>query len=116
MNPHADTLHAIKQKFPFDNWRAYWREPDEQAECDAVEQAFDELLADLIELGPNATEAQKIACFQKAIETTNDHAEVIETTEREDLCELTNDTTVACGLDPDAYGDGEGLASEWRDW
>jgi hypothetical protein len=38
------------------------------------------------------------------------------TIEREDLCELTNTITEACGLNPDDYGSGEGLASEWRDW
>jgi hypothetical protein len=40
----------------------------------------------------------------------------IETGEREDLCELTNVISLAAGLNPDDYGSGEGLASEWRDW
>lgn len=57
--------------------------------------------------------------FRVAIERTNEldaETEMIETGEREDLCELTNRISVAAGLDPEDYGDGEGLASEWRDW
>jgi hypothetical protein len=41
---------------------------------------------------------------------------MIETGEREELCELFNLMAVDCGIDPGKYGGGEGLASEWRDW
>ena len=41
---------------------------------------------------------------------------MIETGEREELCELFNSIAADCGIDPGQYGHGEGLASEWRDW
>ncbi|RFP66166.1 hypothetical protein D0N36_05465 [Hymenobacter lapidiphilus] len=116
MNAYSDNLEAFKQRYPFERWRAYWQQPDEQQQCNEIEQAFDQLLAELVALGPDATEAEKVACFQTAIEATNASDGIIETGEREDLCELTNQISVAAGLDPAAYGDGEGLASEWRDW
>jgi hypothetical protein len=72
-------------------------------------------------MGKDACEEQKIDLFKKAILATNDLDEatghtLIETGEREELCELTNQISIACGLDPKKYGSGEGLASEWRDW
>jgi len=41
---------------------------------------------------------------------------LIETGEREDLCELIDQITIAAGLNPENYADGEGLADEWREW
>jgi hypothetical protein len=41
---------------------------------------------------------------------------LIETGEREDLCELIDQITIAAGMDPKNYGDGEGIADEWRNW
>ena len=116
MSSYADTLYATKQTYPFDRWRTFLKDADEHESCEEVQKAFDVLIADLIELGPAASEAQKKKAFQKAIEATNEHEDIIMTGEREDLCELTNTITEACGLNPDDYGDGEGLASEWRDW
>jgi len=85
--------------------------------CAEVKAIFDTLISDLVTLGEDASEADKVALFQKAIEATNEVDEdVIETGEREELCELTDSIAVACGLDPRNYGDGEGLASEWREW
>ena len=116
MSTYADQLNAVKQQYPFARWRKYWQQPDEQEDCNRIEQAYDQLIARLTELGPDAPEAQKIECFEQAIAVTNEHAGVIETGEREDLCELTNVVTQACGLQFADYGDGEGLASEWREW
>lgn len=116
MDLYADKLNATKQHYPFDGMRRYWQEPEERAECDALQQTFDKLITQLIALGPDAPATKKIKCFKKAIEQTNEHEGVIETGEREDLCALTNEITLACGLNPDDYGDGEGLASEWREW
>ena len=70
--------------------------------------------------GETASEEAKIESFYAAIKATNvlddETGGMVETGEREDLCELTNVITEAAGLDPDKYGGGEGLASEWRDW
>ena len=116
MSTYADTLNHLKSDYPFDRMRKYWQDPEDQEACHKIEQGYDELIASLIELGPDASEASKIACFEQAIAVTNDYDGVIETGEREDLCELTNSITIACGLDPNQYGSGEGLASEWRNW
>ncbi|MBC6991159.1 hypothetical protein [Hymenobacter sp. BT491] len=120
MSPYADKLNATKQEYPFAGWREYYDDGLEQyteENCAEVEAIFNTLITDLIALGENATEAKKIAAFQKAIEATNElDEELIETGEREEICELTNSMTVACGLNPADYGDGEGLASEWREW
>jgi hypothetical protein len=71
-------------------------------------------------LGEAASESDKLEVFHEAIVATNALNEtddsLIETGEREDLCELCNIIAVAAGLNPEDYGDGEGPASEWRDW
>ncbi len=116
MNTYADKLNAAKQYYPFEAMREYWQEPDDQADCNALQKAFDKLIARLIELGPDAPEEKKVKCFRKALDKTNDHVDVIETGEREDLCALFDEITVACGLIPANYGGGNGIADEGRDW
>lgn len=39
--------------------------------------------------------------------------DLIETGEREELCELTDTIGLACVLNLKNYGDGEGLVAEW---
>lgn len=116
-------LMAAKEFYPFDRWRDSYNDGMTQytkANCNKAQQVFDDLIASLIEAGPNASEAQKKQLFKTAILKTNVLNEqiegLIETGEREDLCELTDKITIACGLDPKKYGSGEGLASEWREW
>jgi|GEM_PF-1542683 len=116
-------LLATKEFYPFDNWRESYNDGLTQytkQNCDRIKKVFDDLIESLVELGENASEEQKKELFQAAIINTNklnDEIEgLIETGEREDLCDLTNKITVACGLDPLNYGSSEGLASEWREW
>ena len=117
MKEYAEKLNAIKQTYPFERMRQYWKQEEGGAEeCTALEGLFDQLITSLIASGPTASEAEKIALFETAVEGSNEYSGVIETSEREDLCELTNTITLACGLNPAEYGGGEGLASEWRDW
>jgi hypothetical protein len=117
---YAEKLNATKNGYPFATWRESFDDGLEQynqENCEEAKAIFDTLISDLITLGEQAPEKEEIALFQKAIEATNELEEnIIETTEREDLCELTNSITIACGLNPVEYGDGEGLASEWREW
>ena len=121
MDTYAEKLNATKETYPFAKWRAsffkYGLEQYTEENVGEVRAIFDALISDLAALGEQAPKEQKIALFQKAIEATNELEEdLIETGEREDLCELTNNITVASGLNPAEYGDGEGLASEWREW
>lgn len=79
------------------------------------------LLSSLMALGEAADEAKKVAHFETAVIALNDlnddtDGSLIETDEREELCDLFNKIGLAAGIDVEKYGDGEGLESEWRDW
>lgn len=120
---YRNKLLATKAFYPFDRWRQNYNEglPQYTAEnCNKIKKVFDDLITSIIEKGANASEEQKKQLFKTAILKTNQLNEeidgLIETGEREDLCELTDKITLACGLNPDKYGEGEGLASEWREW
>jgi hypothetical protein len=120
---YQSKLFAIKQFYPFDRWRESYNNGLTQytkENCDKTKKVFDDLIASLLKIGENAREEQKKELFKTAILKTNQLNEeidgLIETGEREDLCDLADKITIACGLDPHKYGDGEGLASEWRDW
>jgi hypothetical protein len=122
-NEYQNKLLASKQAYPFDKWRQSFNDGLTQyteENCIKIKKVFDDLINSLIEIGNNATEEQKKQLFKSAILKKNQLNEeidgLIETGEREDLCELTDIITKACGLDPTKYGDGEGLASEWREW
>lgn len=120
---YQNKLLETKKHYPFDNWRKSFDGGLTQyteENCTKPKKVFDNLIDDLIEAGENASENDKVELFKKAILKTNqlnDQIEgLIETGEREDLCELTDKIAIACGLNPEKYGDGEGLATEWREW
>ena len=120
---YQNRLFATKEFYPFDRWRESYDEGMTQyteENCNKTKKVFDELITSLVEIGEEANEEQKKQLFKKAILKINKLDEtidgLIETGEREDLCELTDQITMACGLDPEKYGDGEGLATEWREW
>lgn len=122
-NEYQNKLLATKQAYPFDKWRAQYNKGLTQytnENCHKIKKVFDDLISSLIANGSAATEEQKIQLFKIAILKANQLNEeidgLIETGEREELCELTNKITEACGLEPSKYGGGEGLASEWREW
>ena len=125
MSTYAEKLNTTKTGYPFAKWRRSFFDYDfeqyTEENCDKAKSIFDTLIDELIAMGEQAPEKQKVASFQIAVETLNELNEeagedLIETGEREELCALTNDITLACGLNPKNYGDGEGLASEWREW
>lgn len=116
---YTEKLNQTKSSYPFARWEESGIEMYTAENCGAMRGVFDDLIADLMAKGETASEAEKIESFRVAIEATNELDEetgMVETGEREDLCELTNVISLAAGLDPDKYGGGEGLASEWRDW
>ena len=119
---YEDKLQETRSSYPFADWHEAFEHGLEQytrENCDKMQRIFDDLIANLITKGETASQEEKIKSFQVAIEATNELEEetgMVETGEREDLCELTNIITVAVGLNPKDYGNGEGLASEWRDW
>jgi hypothetical protein len=120
MDSYEEQLDAVRAHYPFTRWRESGLEQYTEDACSSFAAIFDKLIAKLATLGADASEVAKLSLFQEAIEATNALNEqdesLIETGEREDLCELTNRVAVAANLEPEKYGDGEGLASEWRDW
>jgi hypothetical protein len=120
MDSYTEQLQGIKPHYPFSRWRESGLDQYTAEACASFVAIFDQLISKLAAIGPDAQEDEKLSLFREAIEATNQLNEqdesLIETGEREDLCELTNRIAVAAGLDPDKYGDGEGPASEWRDW
>ncbi|MEO0374360.1 MAG: hypothetical protein AAF329_06940 [Cyanobacteria bacterium P01_A01_bin.17] len=117
-------IRELQTKFPFDRWHSYLEEDGltqyTQENCSRAFAILKNQLSSLIALGEDASESEKLATFQIAVEALNDlNSEVgsfIETGEREDLCELFNKIATAAGLEISKYGSGEGPASEWRDW
>lgn len=122
-SPYTDGLTATRQLYPFAIWMESVNDLPQynRRNCTRAEEIFDQLIAGLATLGSDAKESAKLASFREAILALNqldaetDHM-FIETGERESLCDLTNKIAIAAGLDPTQYGEGEGPASEWRDW
>lgn len=121
---YAARLLEAKQSYPFDGWRAAYEEGLEQyteENCAAAKRILDTLLSDLVSLGEEAREEDKMQKFQVAIEALNtlddktDNS-LIESDERDELCELFCVVAEKAGINPSKYGDGEGPASEWRNW
>ena len=119
---YADRLSRWRNSLPFSDWRTNFQrglEQYTQANCDQAERILKALVDGLIKVGETAPEAKKVILFKAAVEALNAlnaETNMIETGEREELCELFNLIAVDCGIDPSKYGSGEGLASEWRDW
>ena len=120
MQDYPNRLIATKERYPFGRWAESGLEQYTDQACASFVAVFDQLIGKLVVLGELAPEEKKIATFKEAVEAINalneEDESLIETGEREDLCELCNVVATAAGIDPSKYGDGEGPASEWRDW
>jgi len=120
MPDYRSRFDSVVARYPFQRWQQSGLEQYTAKSCAAFTEVFDQLIAGLVDLGEQATEQAKLDLIKNAVEKLNalneDDESLIETGEREDLCELVNLVASACGLDPSRYGDGEGPASEWRDW
>ena len=117
MSEYSENLRATKNRYPFTRWTETAPELYPQEVSASFAGVFDELIAKLIDAGNSASELEKLVAFREAVEALNEmEPGLIETGEREDLCELCNVIAIAAGLDPTKYGAGEGPASEWREW
>jgi hypothetical protein len=120
MDDYATRLAATKASYPFARWAESSLPQYTKEACAQFAAVFDGLIQKLGALGDQAPEEAKLEAFHQAVLALNaineEDSDLIETGEREDLCELCNVVAVAAGLDPEKYGDGEGPASEWRDW
>lgn len=120
---YRDGLRLTKSAYPFAKWRESYADGLEQytaANCKATQLVFDQLIDDLTAAGRNASEKDKVQFFEKAVLKLNDLNEridgLIETGEREQLAELIDKITIAAGLDPKNYAEGEGMSDLWREW
>lgn len=121
---YSEKLLQTKKGYPFESWRKAFFEYDmeqyTEENCNAAKAVFDDLIAGLIKIGEHGSEKEKLALFETAVNTLNslDYKidGFIETGEREDLCELIDQITIAAGLNPKNYAGGEGLADLWREW
>jgi hypothetical protein len=120
MVDYQERLNETKRHYPFARWATSGLEQYTDEACASFVAVFDKLIEKLVALGEHVPEKQKISEFQEAVEAlnalNNEDESLIETGEREDLCELCNVVATAAGIDPGKYGGGEGPASEWRDW
>jgi len=119
---YAERLNNTKEFFPFSLWATYEElEQYTEENCAEAEAILDRLITRLAALGEGASEAAKLQAFQEAVEALNvlndeNNGNLIETGEREELCDLFNRIAAVAGLDRAKYGQGEGVASMWRDW
>ncbi|AWG23660.1 hypothetical protein FFWV33_13665 [Flavobacterium faecale] len=121
---YIEALIATKQYYPFEKWREksskYGLLQYTEDNCTAAKNIFDTLLEKLIKTGENGEIKKKEKYFEIAVLALNELNDVeqglIETGEREDLCELIDKITIAAGLNPKNYAKGEGIADLWREW
>ena len=120
MTAYAQRLIGVKSHYPFADWESEELEQYTPEACAAFAVIFDQLIDRLIAAGELASEDAKLRAFEDAVSETNilneEDDSLIETGEREALCDLFNQVARAAGLNPEAYADGEGPASLWRDW
>jgi hypothetical protein len=120
MDDYRNCLAAAKECYPFSKWAEWGIEQHTEKALNLFSAVFNHLIERLTALGERAPESDKIAAFRQAVEALNALNEknelLIETDEREDLCNLCNIIATAAAIDPGKYGHGEGPASEWRDW
>ncbi len=121
---YPERLTKTKALYPFTKWRQnftdYGMEQYTEENCNTAKSIFDNLIEKLIKLGENGEKKDKEKCFEVAVKALNNLNEkdegIIETGEREDLCELIDQITIASGLNPKDYAEGEGIADLWREW
>lgn len=121
---YSEKLNKTKVLYPFAKWREnffeYEMEQYTLENCNEAKSIFDNLISKLLTIGENGSITAKEKCFEIAIKSLNklnDKVEgIIETGEREDLCELIDQITFASGLNPKDYAEGEGIADLWREW
>lgn len=117
MSTYAENLTASKQEYPFEKWKSSIDNGLEMwtvEECDEMVDTFDSLIAQLIELGEDGAEEEKVTLFEEAVDKTNEWTGDIDTIAREDLVDLIDTIANAARLGHIDNG-GEGL-SAGRDW
>ncbi|MFC6268912.1 hypothetical protein [Frigoriflavimonas asaccharolytica] len=121
---YSEKLNKTKELYPFEKWRKnfleYQMEQYTEENCNEAKNIFDNLISKLLKIGENGNRNEKEKYFEIAVKSLNKLNEkdegIIETGEREDLCELIDRITLASGLKPKNYAEGEGIADLYREW
>ncbi|MGV8992983.1 MAG: hypothetical protein ACOH1O_02690 [Flavobacterium sp.] len=121
---YSEKLNKTKELYPFEKWRTnfleYQMEQFTEENCKEAKNIFDSLISKLLKIGENGNRTEKEKYFEIAVNSLNKLNEkeegIIETGEREDLCELIDQITLASGLNPKNYAQGEGIADLYREW
>jgi hypothetical protein len=104
------TLDELRGRRFFPMWKDY----SPAKAIRASRKLMSNLVKELLNLGPGASENERLAVLQQCIESFNEldaEMQFIETVEREDICEEFEAIVHACGL-----GHHKDLADRWRDW
>lgn len=133
---YSEKLILIKETYPFDKWRidVYPHGEDEsiftpeQYECglilreicNKIQKIMDIFIAKLIEVGEDASPKVKEKIFEIIIKVINQvnnsyKYSLLDTNEREDLCELFSIICETVGLDENKNYNGD-ITGNWRDW
>lgn len=120
---YSKRLRECREEYPFKYWLEDYKEGIgcySEHHCLKVQSIFDELIESLVKLEEVALESQKVELFEYAVKCLNlirkTNPRLIETMQREEFCDLFDVVALAAGLKPENYGNGEGIASEWRSW
>jgi hypothetical protein len=117
-----ELIEEIKNTFLF------WYESGEEfgmlqytkENCDKAESIVLNLVSELTKLGVECSEQIKLTAFKSSVQAMNNLNRAvpgfIETGEREALCEIYDEIAKSVKLNPENYGEGDGIASEWREW
>lgn len=103
---YSERLILTKEGYPFEEWKEFY--PNEESDfhgmeaytpetCDRAKQIFDDLIGKLIELGEQVRKTDKEKLFEIAIIALNELNDetkglLIETGQREELCQLIDNT------------------------
>ncbi len=119
---YSKSLEQIKEEYPFKVWLARFDQGLEQftpENVNAAENIINQLIIAFSSLDKDVSESEKVSYFKTAVEELNVlnqqlNGELIETEEREELCDLLDIIAISADINVSKYDDG--IASEWRDW
>ena len=117
-------LHICRKQNPFNGWRYFLKlvlDKYREENCNKVQTIFDSLISNLILLGEDAEEAQKLEKFKIAVLLLNElndstDGSLIMTGEREELCGVLHHIAKTAGIESSKYDAGRGITCQWRDW
>lgn len=120
-----DQIKEIRKRYPFERWHQMHLEdkstPHTREVCTYARQLMDDLLSIMESSGVESSEEEKKKHIGKTVILFNElndkcGSELIETMEREELCEVFDLLGVAYKMDFSAYDDGDDITSDWREW